>query len=244
MGIYDFVIVGGGSAGSALANRLSADPAARVLVLEAGRPDYIWDPYIHMPAALTFPIGNRFYDWKYSSEPEPALERAADLPRPGQGPGRVEQHQRDDLPARQPDGLRALGRRPGDGRLGLRALPALLQADGDVPGRGRHRPVPRPARAARARARPGDQPAVRRLLRRRAAGRLPAHRRRERLPAGGLRRLRPEHPPGQAAVRGARLPAPGDEPGQPHRGLPGLGHQDHLPRPARGRRRVQPPGQG
>ena len=73
MGTYDFVIVGGGSAGSALASRLSADPGTRVLVLEAGRPDYIWDPYIHMPAALTFPIGNRFYDWKYSSEPEPYL---------------------------------------------------------------------------------------------------------------------------------------------------------------------------
>ena len=70
---YDFVIVGGGSAGSALANRLSADPGARVLVLEAGRPDYIWDPFIHMPAALTIPIGNRFYDWKYESEPEPYM---------------------------------------------------------------------------------------------------------------------------------------------------------------------------
>ena len=71
--MYDFAIVGGGSAGSALANRLSADPGNRVLVLEAGRPDYIWDPFIHMPAALTIPIGNRFYDWKYESEPEPAL---------------------------------------------------------------------------------------------------------------------------------------------------------------------------
>ena len=70
---YDFIIVGGGSAGCALANRLSADPANRVLVLEAGRPDYKWDVFIHMPAALTFPIGSRFYDWKYESEPEPFM---------------------------------------------------------------------------------------------------------------------------------------------------------------------------
>ena len=67
---YDFVIVGGGSAGSALANRLSASRSNRVLVLEAGRPDYIWDVFIHMPAALAFPIGSRYYDWKYESEPE------------------------------------------------------------------------------------------------------------------------------------------------------------------------------
>jgi choline dehydrogenase len=70
---YDFIIVGGGSAGCALANRLSADPANRVLVLEAGRPDWSWDVFIHMPAALAFPIGNRFYDWKYESEPEPHM---------------------------------------------------------------------------------------------------------------------------------------------------------------------------
>jgi choline dehydrogenase len=70
---YDFVIIGGGSAGSALASRLSADPGNRVLVLEAGRPDYAWDVFIHMPAALTIPIGNRHYDWQYESEPEPFL---------------------------------------------------------------------------------------------------------------------------------------------------------------------------
>jgi len=70
---WDYVIVGGGSAGCALANRLSADPGTRVLVLEAGRPDYRVDAFIHMPAALTFPIGSRFYDWQYESEPEPFM---------------------------------------------------------------------------------------------------------------------------------------------------------------------------
>jgi choline dehydrogenase len=70
---YDFVIVGGGSAGCALANRLSADPSIRVLVLEAGRKDSLWDVFIHMPAALAFPIGNKRYDWMYESEPEPFM---------------------------------------------------------------------------------------------------------------------------------------------------------------------------
>ena len=65
--------MGGGSAGCALANRLSADPSTRVLVLEAGQPDRLWDVFVHMPAALAFPIGNKRYDWMYESEPEPYM---------------------------------------------------------------------------------------------------------------------------------------------------------------------------
>jgi len=70
---YDYVIVGGGSAGSVLANRLSENPKNNVLVLEAGRPDYILDFRIHMPAALSFLLTGTFYNWGYTSEPEPYM---------------------------------------------------------------------------------------------------------------------------------------------------------------------------
>ena len=113
-----------------------ADPATRVLVLEAGRPDWRFDVFIHMPAALTFPIGSRFYDWKYESEPEPFMHGRRIYHARGKVLGGSSSDQRHDLPARQPARLRALGGRPGHGDLGLRPLPAVLQADGGLP-RGR-----------------------------------------------------------------------------------------------------------
>ena len=68
---YDYVIVGSGSAGSVLASRLSEDGSLRVLVLEQGGSDF--GPLIQMPAALSYPMNMKRYDWGYTSEPEPHL---------------------------------------------------------------------------------------------------------------------------------------------------------------------------
>jgi len=68
---YDFIIVGAGSAGSVLAHRLSADPATRVLLLEAGGPDR--DPWIHIPAGFFRNIYNPRLNWGFETEPIPGF---------------------------------------------------------------------------------------------------------------------------------------------------------------------------
>jgi choline dehydrogenase len=70
---FDFIIIGGGSAGSVLTNRLSTNPDHRVLVLEAGRTDHRLDPRIHLPSALTYLLTNGTYNWMYESDPEPFM---------------------------------------------------------------------------------------------------------------------------------------------------------------------------
>jgi choline dehydrogenase len=69
--VYDYIIVGAGSAGCVLANRLSAQPAVRVLLLEAGGADS--NPFIHMPAGLPRLVENARINWQYYTEPEPEL---------------------------------------------------------------------------------------------------------------------------------------------------------------------------
>ncbi|MDX1513884.1 MAG: choline dehydrogenase, partial [Gammaproteobacteria bacterium] len=68
---YDYIIIGAGSAGCVLANRLTEDADVRVLLLEAGPPDR--SIFIHMPAAFSFPLANDRFNWFYFSEPEPSM---------------------------------------------------------------------------------------------------------------------------------------------------------------------------
>ena len=108
-----------------------------MLVLEAGRTDFRIDPFIHMPAALPYPIGNRLYDWKYESEPEPFMDGRKVYHARGKVLGGSSSINGMIFQRGNPLDFERWAADKGMELLGLRALPALLQADGDLPRRRR-----------------------------------------------------------------------------------------------------------
>ena len=140
--MHDYVIVGAGSAGCVLANRLSEDPSVRVLLLEAGGKDR--SPNIKIPAAFPKQFHTKL-DWDFATEPEPHVDgRSLFIPR-GKSARRVELDERDAVRPRPPAGLRRLGG-PGRAGLGLSRRAALLpQVRGQRP---RRIGVPRRGRPA------------------------------------------------------------------------------------------------
>ena len=164
----DFVVVGSGSAGSALAYRLSEDGKHSVIVIEYGGSDA--GPFIQMPAALSFPMNMSLYDWGFATRARAASRRPRSRHAARQGDRRLVVDQRHGLCARSRPRLRPLGRAR-RGRLVVRRRAPLFQAHGErrVGGEDGWRGTDGPMHVRRGQA---PQPALRSLRRGRPPGRF------------------------------------------------------------------------
>ena len=236
-GRYDFIIVGGGSAGSALANRLSASPGHRVLVLEAGRSDYPCDVFIHMPAALPFPIGSRFYDWKYESEPEPHMNGRRIYHARGKVLGGSSSINGMIFQRGNPLDYERWAADPGMQTWDYaHCLPYFKRMETCMAGADEFRGDRGPLVLERG---PATNPLFGAFFEAVQQAGYPLTDDVNGYRQEGFARVRPQHPPRPPAVGGAGVPAPGDEPAEPDRADAGVRHPDPLRRHACDRRRVR-----
>ena len=218
------------------AARLSEDPSTRVLVLEAGRPDYLWDLYIHMPAALSFPIGNRLYDWKYESEPEPNMHGRRIYHARGKVLGGSSSINGMIFQRGNALDYERWGADPGLERWDYaHCLPYFKRMETCLAGADEWRGGNGPLKLERG---PVTNPLFGAFFEAVQQAGYELTTRRQRLPPGGLRRLRPHDLPRPPAERRARLPAPGDVAPEPRRAVPRVRLQGPVRGHARDRRRV------
>ena len=194
-----------------------------------------------MPAALTFPIGSKFYDWKYESEPEPFMNGRKIYHARGKVLGGSSSINGMIFQRGNPLDYERWAADPGMETWDyahclpyFKKMENCLAADGADQFRGHSGPL----ELERG---PATNPLFGAFFEAVQAGRLPDHRRRQRVPAGGLRQVRPQRPPRPPAQRGPRLPPPGDAPQEPHGHDACAGASSAVRRHAGDRRRVQHP---
>ena len=177
-----------------------------MLVLEAGRPDSPWDVYIHMPAALSFPIGSRFYDWRYQSEPEPFMGGRRVAHARGKVLGGSSSINGMIFQRGNPLDFEKWAAEPGLERWWYaHCLPYFKRMETCLSGADEYRGGSGPLVVERG---PATNPLFTAFLEAVQQAGVRAHRRRQRVPTGGLRDLRPQHPPRTALERCPCVPAP------------------------------------